>query len=311
MCIGTTLEQWDKNPLLYFKVTCYERTGEVGAIKRAKYKGLQFIVVSNSYPNSYKLIIRGSIARYYNNGKDNAFDYNFEMLKQTINELCEKFNINPNTAIVQHLEIGANIAPLIRVKIVLSRLIAFQKDVFTSLKTKNEFNGKEICRQQYRFKVYDKSIMTRNVDKNLLRIELAIKSRKFLKKYNIEVLADILNIDNLNSLKAELINFWENVIFYCDEMQVEKMTNRQHKRWQTLCNPIYWEQINKAQRFRANKRFRELKNEFSTTDTQEKILQLLKEKFETLAIEHTEERKPYFTQHPKQKRNALRYMINP
>ncbi|WP_430410222.1 hypothetical protein [Kordia sp.] len=287
ICVGTTLEQWENNPLIKFKSTLNEDTAEISKKKFATYKGLSFIVKPKLKSKGFNLIIRGSIAQYYNNGKDNAFDYDFDMLKQTINELCEKFNINHKTAIIQHLEIGVNISLDKNIDSILSGLIAYQNDIFTHPTPKGKFNGKEIYRQEYRYKIYDKGLMINKAHKNLLRIEFAAKSRKYLRKHNIEVLADILNIDNLNSLKAELIDFWQNTIFHSDKMQFDKMTNQQHIKWLTLCDPTHWEKINRSQRFRAKKRFQQLKNQFSTTRTQEKILQMIKDKFKDLSIENT------------------------
>jgi len=202
------------------------------------------------------------------------------MLKETIDELQIKFKINPNRAILQNFEFGANINTLKPVKSILRGMRAYQSSCFSQLKTEEIFDGKQLKKQESIYKVYDKGFI---LLENLLRIELAIKSTKLSRKYNIKVLADILNLENLNNIKPLLVDVWRDMIFYDRGAKLRQMTHQQRQKWFFLCDATNWETFTRAQRFKAKKSFRELKYKFCTSKTQEEILQLLIQKLEILS----------------------------
>lgn len=283
MCIGTTPKSWEQNALLQFQSKLNENTGEISEVKYAFYKGLFFKIVPSTVSKQFHLIIRGSLAKYYNNGKNNAFDFNLIMLEETINELQTKFNINPHKAILQNFELGVNINTNKPIKTIIRGIRAYQSSCFVKLKTDEIFNGKQIKRQEYNYKIYDKSIKNPKTDENLLRIEVAIKSTKLAKKHNIRVLADILDLEKLNSIKPLLIDVWRNMIFYDKGVKLREMTAFQRQKWLFLCDATNWETFTRAQRFKAKKTFQELKHKFCTSKTQEETLQLLIQKLEILS----------------------------
>ncbi|WP_142785009.1 hypothetical protein [Changchengzhania lutea] len=283
LCIGTTPHDWEHNPLLQFQSKLNENTGEISEAKYAFYKGLFFKIVPSTVSKHHHLIIRGSLAKYYNNGEHNAFDFDMNMLKETVKELQNTFKVNPNKAILQNFELGANIKPDKPIKSIIRGIRAYQNSSFGQLKTEEIFDGKQLKRQEYNVKVYDKGIATPKDTESLLRIELAIKSTKLGRKHNIKVLADILKPENLNSIKLLLISVWRDMIFYDKGAKLRKMTPRQRQKWLFLCDATNWETFSRAQRFKAKKTFHELKHEFCTSNTQADVLQLLVQKLEVLS----------------------------
>ncbi|WP_034042196.1 hypothetical protein [Wocania ichthyoenteri] len=295
LCISTTPKDWLHNPLLQFQSKLNENTGEISDVKYAFYKGLFFKIVPSTVSNHFHLIIRGSLAKYYNNGKHNAFDFDMNMLEETINELQNTFKVKPDKAILQNFEFGANINPNKPIKTIIRGIRAWQNNCFSSLKTEEIFDGKQLKRQEYIYKVYDKGIVSPDTPENLLRIELAVKSTKLAKKHNIKVLADVLNPDNLNSIKPLLIDVWGDMIFYDKGAKLREMTPQQRQKWLFYLDASNWVIFSRAQRFKAKKIFQELKSEFCTSTTQEETLKLLVQKLETLSANN----------HPKNG-NALR-----
>lgn len=269
--------------MLQFQSKLNENTGEISEVKYAFYKGLFFKIVPSTVSKHYHLTIRGSLAKYYNNGEHNAFDFDMNMLEETIKELQNTFKVNPNKAILQNFELGANIKLDKPIKSIIRGIRAYQSSCFGQLKTEEIFDGKQLKRQEYNVKVYDKSIVIPKDTENLLRIELAVKSTKLARKHNIKVLADILKLENLNSIKLLLIGVWRDIIFYDKGAKLRKMTPRQRQKWLFLCDATNWETFSRAQRFKAKKTFHELKHEFCTSNTQVDVLQLLVQKLEVLS----------------------------
>lgn len=282
-CIGTKPHDWECNELLKFASSVDTTTGEILAKNRiAFYRGLSFHLIPSTVSDNTHCIIKGSLATYYNKGVNNAFDYDFTMLCNTIKELENLFNIDLNRAEIQAFEFGANISPTQSTKLIINGLRAYQSDNFTGLKMDNVFNGKQIHRQEYIFKIYDKGLQTKSPDTNLLRIEYAIKSVKILRKYCIVVVLDLLDTDKLNALKPVLLNVWANVIFYDKGIKWRYMSHSQKEKMLYYLDATNWGKFSTMQRNRAKKHFRELHGLYCTSTTQTDVLELLEQKLNKL-----------------------------
>ena len=282
-CIGTLPHDWECNQLLKFASSIDTTTGEVLAKNKvAFYRGLSFHLIPSTVSNATHCIVKGSLATYYNGGTNNAFDYDFEMITATIQELRNVFNINPETAEIQAFEFGANINTTQPTKQIINGLRAYQKDNFTGLKMDNVFNGKQLQRQEYIFKIYDKGLQTNKPDANLMRVEYAIKSIKILRKYNIVFLSDLLNQDKLCALKPILLSVWANIIFYDNGMKWRYMNEAQTKKMLYYLDATNWQKFTTMQRKRAIKHFKELQEQFCNSTTQHDVLELLTLKLDKL-----------------------------
>ena len=128
--------KWLSNKLLHFHTYTSVETGELldGTIV-AKYKGLKFFITqSTKYENRVYYSVRGSLHKYFNNGKHNANDFSFYDLKNVIQELQEKFSINPKTSTLRNIEFGTNTITPIEAKEVLKNLVCYGKYTFGTLK---------------------------------------------------------------------------------------------------------------------------------------------------------------------------------
>lgn len=283
MCVGTDPAVWEMHPLLSFATKVDEQTGEIkSGTKTAFFKGLHFFLIPSTKSSEIHCIIRGSLPKYYNNGRDNAYDFDTTMLRETIQDIAKRFKIDISKAVVQHFEFGLNIETEEKPKKIIRGLRAFQSDIFTSLKVDEVFNGRQIQKQEYQYKVYDKALQLRKKNKNILRIELAVKSRKKAKKYGIEVLQDLTEIENLERMKPDLLKVWEEGIFHDRGIKWREMSTPQQKKWLFYLDATNWESFNRQQRTRAKKNFLQLKAKFSTSITQEKTTALLRKKLEVL-----------------------------
>ncbi len=282
-CIGTHYSQWEKSPLLSFSTKVDTETGEIKSqTKIAFYRGLYFLLIPSTISSEIHCIIRGSLPRYYNQGRNNAFDYTYDMLEETVNDLSFKFHLDKNKAIIQHFEYGVNVECPITPKNVIQGIRAYQSDVFTNMKTDEVFSGKQIQKQEYRFKIYDKSLQIEKPELKLLRIEIAIKSRKKAAKYGIKNLSDLLVIENLRKITPDLLKIWDDAIFYDKGMKWRKMTRKQKEKMLYYLDATNWIKFTRKQRSRAKIMFLELKEKFCSSTTQNEISNLITKKIQIL-----------------------------
>lgn len=282
-CIGTTSTDWLNNELLIFSSKVDTSTGEILAKNKvAFYRGLSFHIIPSTIAETEHLIIRGSLAKFYNNGVNNAFDYDFTMLCETLRELEQCFNINLKTALIQSFEFGANIETEQNTNAIIKGLRAYQSYNFTGLKIDNIFNGVQLKKQDTSIKIYDKAKQIKDVTSNLLRLEYVFNFNKVTTKYGFDVLADFLNIDKLNSLKPLLLDVWTNAIFYDKGMKWKQMTQKQKEKMLYYLDATNWVKFTTSQRQKAKAKFRELYNEFCISTTQTDITELLNSKLDKL-----------------------------
>lgn len=283
ICIGTKPAQWVKNPLLSFTSKVDEQTGEIKSdTKIAIYRGLRFFLIPSTIADKTHCIIRGSLAKYYNSGRDNAFDFDLRMVHETIEELRVKFSINPFKAIVQHFEYGVNIEPSKPAKQIVRGLRAYQNSPFINLRLDEVFTGKQISRQEYAFKIYDKGIQVPKIKVNMLRVEIAVTSTKKAKKYGIKVFADLGDLTKLEPVKQELLTMWQEMIFYDRGMRYRQMNRKQKEKMLYYLDATNWEKFSPMQRKRAKEHFRILYDEFCTSITQKETYDLIGSKLQKL-----------------------------
>jgi hypothetical protein len=282
-CLGTNPKDWEGNSLLQFSSSVDVETGEILSNgKTAYYKGLYFQLIPSTVSNNTHCIVKGSLAKYYNNGRNNAFDYSMKMLIETIEELYKTFKINPFTAKIQSFEYGVNICTTQSVKQIVNGIRAFQNDTFVGLKDEGVFCGKQLKRQEYLYKVYDKGLVADIHDINMLRIEFAVKSIKTARKFKVETLSDLVKKESLELLKINLLNIWNNIIFYDSGMRWRKMDKEQKEKMLYYLDATNWIKFSKMQRLRAKAHFKSLFNLFCSSKTQIEIESLLVKKIDEL-----------------------------
>lgn len=284
ICIGTTAEDWLSNDLLKFSTSVDEVTGEI--LKKNKvafHRGLSFHLIPSTVSNTVHCILKGSLAVYHNQGLDNAYDFNYSMLVNTIDELKTLFSINPDLAKIQTFEFGVNLIISQSIRQVILGLRAFENDNFVLLKMENVNAGRMISRTEYAFKIYDKGKQSR-ADKSLLRIEYSSKRFRNGQKFKIEKLTDLLDLSKIEALKTTLCEFWDNVIFYDKGMKLELMKEKQKEKMLIYLDATSWIKFTKMQRSRAKTHFEELSTRFGTSTTQSEISRLLREKLYELTL---------------------------
>ena len=281
-CNGTTAHDWQSNILLKFYSSIDEATGEIlTKNKVAFYRGLSFHLIPSTVSDAVHCFIKGSLAVFHNHGLNNAYDFDFSMLSNTIQELKEVFAVNPNTAQIQTFEAGANLNINQPIKQVISGLRAYQNENFVLLKIEGANVGRMISRTEYALKIYDKGKQS-GTNKSLLRLEYAFKKSRHAHKFSINVLADLLDVSKLEAVKMALCEFWDNVIFYDKGLKLRAMNDKETKKMLYYLDATNWAKFSRMQRKRATVHFKELSGRFSTSTTQTEIGELLRLKLDEL-----------------------------
>ena len=276
--------KWLSNKLLHFHTYTSVETGELldGTIV-AKYKGLKFFITqSTKYENRFYYSVRGSLHKYFNNGKHNANDFSFYDLQNVIQELQEKFSINPKTSTLRNIEFGTNVITPIDAKEVLKNLVCYGKYNFGTLKIEGLIVGKRIAKQQSSLKIYDKGKQYQKAT-NLVRFEIAVHKMVYLKKFGIVTLSDLQDIVKIEPLGSVLLSYWDDVIYYDKKIDWKRLTEFERKKILYYATPRNWSDFEIKQRYRAKKHFKELMQEFSTSTTHKEIHNLIGSKWSDLS----------------------------
>lgn len=285
-CIGTSVTTWETHPLLDFHAKLSISTGEVYArYVRAQYKGLLFEILQRKKTDQPNLFIRGSLARYYNDGKTNAFDFTVTMLAEAVKEIETTFSVNLNKAVIQKMEFGANLQITTQPAKIINGLRAWQSDTFTGLKAENTIIGKQLIKQNTIFKIYDKAKQAKTAKENILRMEYVFRYTKKAKIHGINVLADLLNRAKLEALKPIICEVWEKAIYFDNSYKrqtLQRMTDKERKKFLLYLDGSAWKDFNRSQRQKARLTWISLLQSHCPATTQTDILTLLKEKLNQL-----------------------------
>ncbi len=279
--------KWLDNKLLDFYTYTNTNTGELldGTLV-AKYRGLKFYITKSiKYNNRIYYSVRGSLHKYFNNGKHNANDFSFDNLLTVINELHQKFSIDPKTSSLRNVEFGVNITTPISVKEVLKNLVCYGSYTFGTLKIEGVTVGKKIDRQKNVLKIYDKGKQYKKEVYNLARIEIAVRKMVFLKPHGINKLSDLQNINKVEPLGKLLSTYWQDVIYYDKVVNWKQLTEFERKKLLYYATPRNWSEFDIKQRYRAKKHFKDLMSQFSTSNTHQIIGNLIAKKWSELTAE--------------------------
>lgn len=276
--------KWLESPLLKFKSIVDEQTGEVlSNSKYAYYKGLRFsITESSKYKDLFYYGLRGSLSKYRNNGIDNFIDFDFDTFLLTIKSLADTFHIDPNNAILRNIEFGVNVLTPIPSQKVINYLIASKSDTFTQLKLQKFPIGKTIAKQRYHLKIYDKGKQTKRKNRDVLRVEIAVKKMDYLKNLSIKTLSDLTEITNISPLIDLLLNEWKEIIYYDTGIKYRQMSEFEKKKFLFYLRPAAWSDFNRMQRMRAKKHFNKLLEKYGSSKTKSIIHNRILEKWQLL-----------------------------
>lgn len=244
------------NPLLIFTHSNISTEGELlDRWQIANYNSLTFKIKGN---NS-KLV--GSLHKYRQGGK-NWKDFKLWDIQDSIKELSENFDFDPEKAFINFIEIGVNIAMDYSPNKIIDCLVIHGKEQFKELpiKRNTKGNGRILDKDQYAIKIYNKSLQYGLPD-HLLRFEIKVKKMKFLERYGIKglTLLDLTNPAIYPKFKTMLLDILTDVIIYNPDIDPDKITTLKDRdilkegRYSQ-----YWQRLERRRKSETLKRFKEL-----------------------------------------------------
>lgn len=236
------------NPLLDFYDTINLTTGQmkttnrngnkVTPSKNASYKGLEFKIYDTG-----TITLSGSLHKYWNDGAHNYNDFDNEGVLFVLNDLNTKFDIDPNKCILKCLEIGINITPPVPTNEILDNCLLHKTKPFEYQINSDEGKYKQVQHSQYIIKIYNKALHYKSkgfkVRTEIMRFEIKYTKMQKLNEKGIFCLQDLINY-GLQNFKDEVLNEWQNVLYYDNTIQIDPLTTKLKKTVLEYSNPNYW-----------------------------------------------------------------------
>jgi len=233
------------NRYLEFKTTVSTSTGELSRFKAAYYKNLKFTIIDpiEKFP-FHTVTVEGSLHKYWNNGKHNFNDFTAENILMVLQELNDKFDIEPKNCKLKQLEIGLNIKPTYETIKILKCCLYHKTAPFKSVFVNDEGDYIQARHQKYIVKIYDKrkhySAKGYLFNTDIMRFEIKFTKMHFWNRKEVYNLKDLLNNFGLECVSM-LSKKWKEILFY--DFEVFDSEDFQHK----YSNPNFWGQLNKGQ----------------------------------------------------------------
>lgn len=190
--------------------------------------------------------ISGSLHKFENikfrGEEQNYNDFTYSQLSKLVPEIISFFDIENNTSL-GYLEFGFNLRlDYDPQKFIDNQLLMYNyKSSSKDLKFNGNGDYKEFIKTDYCIKIYNKSKPFK-LEENLLRIELKITKKRFLQKYNIYRLEDLLDKEKLFVVFEILCTEFENLIII-DNFNNLNIPVHDIEKLNKYTNPNYWQRL--------------------------------------------------------------------
>lgn len=267
-------KDWYNNKLLKFHNITDKKTKQPASmVDWAVYDGLKF----KTY-KSNRCLLQGSLHKYYNQGRHNYNDFSILNLWQVLEDLYQRFNINPDETILENVEFGVNIQSPIPSKELIKSVRAYKNMNFTDYWRDRKKVGKITSTKRYEIKIYDKGKQEKIQNRNLIRIEVSFNKMLQLKQHNIISLTDLTKTKTLELFTSHLLEVWDELITHEKGMKYKQMRPLEHKKYLQFINGEYWIDLSKKQRYRSKKKYKEITAKYGTSNVQNTIGNLIQDK---------------------------------
>lgn len=236
---NTLLDFYDNINLITGEIKATNKHGnKVTPSKNATYKGLEFKIYQTG-----TITLSGSLHKYWNDGAHNYNDFNYEAVLFVLSDLHKKFGIDPNKCILKCVEIGINITPPIPTNEILDNCLLHKTKPFEYQINSDEGKYKQVQHFQYIIKIYNKTLHYQSkgfkVRPEIMRFEIKYTKMQKLNEKNIFCLQDLINY-GLQNFKNEVLNEWQNVLFYDNTIQIDLLSSKSKMSILEYSNQNYW-----------------------------------------------------------------------
>jgi predicted RNA-binding Zn-ribbon protein involved in translation (DUF1610 family) len=250
-----------------------KETGEETRRTAEVYKGLIISVYSDN-----KIIVRGSLHKFFNNGVQNYNDFGYQDIKKCIDNFCCFFKCSYKDVDIHMIEFGVNIEAPEPPKKIIDNIICYGKYKVNTMDTPAEGIIKILTNEEV--KIYNKS-KQHPITKNLLRVENKARRMRHIEEIGIKTIADLIDKDKLFKLGIVLKNMWDKIILY-ETIDTQKLTDSEKKLYEQSNNANYWKNLNRSNRYKKLKVYNDIIDRLSIEQTKKKIAVLINDKWEEL-----------------------------
>jgi hypothetical protein len=259
---------------LDFNVIFNKSTAEV-KFSKAKYKGCEIAI----YPSG-RIIFKGSLHIYFNEGKHNHNNYTIEKLNQTICKIESELGFKSNRARIQNLEFGVNVNTAFEPKGFIDSLISYKYRSFSMMQVKHAGHGKECFDlQQYGVKIYNKGLQY-GIGKNIMRIEKKVLVMDALNFGHLH-LSDLTDSRLWVHCKKQLIDLLGDVLIN-EPYDYEHLTKNEQRICRSIVDESIRVNLTRDQRKRYKKGFNDLVSKYGTINYKSILIQLISDKCDYL-----------------------------
>ena len=222
----------------------------IGTDKPETINGLRIRPIKDNFYS-----VTGSLHKYSNDGQHNANDFYLSDFKNTLNQLFDDFDLNPDIAPLNGFEFGVNIILPTNPNNALNRLILYKTEIGNRQKEYKEFEY-----NNHSFKFYNKSGLTKiepYQSGNILRIEIRVEKMEFIRNQKhvyLTRISDLLDVavwEQLEKILIETLN--DCLIIDFSEKEIRKLSNENEKLYLKYVNPMFWERLYSETRRNRNK----------------------------------------------------------
>jgi len=204
---------------------------------RAKWETFNLIVKEvmniSTGKESYHLTMRGSLHKNHFGGA-NYLPFTWDKLQEQINHITKTLCIKAKQAKISTLEIGLNICtPFEVLPFIRHNVIDYKGKSFNSYESgRDGISLGRYCKgTQFKIKMYDKGLQN-NLLQNSMRFEVkhfVMQSLNDKITNKIKFLSDLQDVTKVYSLKAILLNAWNDVLIYDVPGNVKDLSLKQHE----------------------------------------------------------------------------------
>lgn len=223
-----------------FPLAVVEPTGEIQRKPRtATYKGVTF-TVTPSMLNDQRLTLAGSLHKYHNGGTVNSGRFTLADIQTAVHDLSIRFGVEPDSTLVENVEIGVNVALPFCPSRVIDAAIVCQNKPFTLFDGSKPKLGKRCVLSDYEVKYYDKGKQSGDPRAHVLRVEVKVKKMRYLDAYGVVLLADLTNPAKVRPLVEVLLSAINATVFIDPRADLANLTPSEQAAYYQHRDPLTW-----------------------------------------------------------------------
>lgn len=245
------------------------------------YQGLVFDIY-----DSGRIILTGSLHKYWNQGEHNYNDFGYHQLLGVISDLSGKFTPYILTGQINNLEVGINISPTFGSNEYLKTVIGL-KGAERHPITKNDLKGFQkgfhFQKTQWGIKIYNKGKQYNRLE-NILRHELKTYKMQAIYEIGISRVIDLCDLNKLTQAVNSLLKAYNDVLI-AEVADTTQLSRNEERIYLECLNADSWVSWTKDKRCKRLSQFNRIINHYGQTDIKSSVLELMTKKANTLLIE--------------------------